>query len=186
MDQHTEFIKNKSWSDNYNDQLKDILKENMSNLLTVYNATPKEDMKFGTDLVLKINGGTSVAVRIRRNITYRDVTIRSKLPSGYKTELDKIKAGHVDWYLYAWTDENYKIVSYIIFDVNKLRLSGILNKKRSITMNGDGTGFISIDLQELQSINSIKRLYNLEIKQTKIYNSKNIFSGKQLSFNSFI
>ncbi len=78
-------------------------------------ATPDEDQNHATDLVLETKVG-AMAMRLRKvegRIAdptipwWSDVTIRSRLPSGKPTELQKLTDPNCDvrWYLYGWFDE---------------------------------------------------------------------------------
>ena len=103
------------------------------------------------ELSFKINSG-DIAVRIRRDTNFRDITIRA-FNNGHKTELDKIREGYCDWYLYIWTQNN-RIVEWIFLDVNLIRASGLFNNDRKVTMNKDNcTGFIIYTIYELSNIN---------------------------------
>jgi hypothetical protein len=113
-------------------------------------------MKQATDFVASVKGGT-IAVRIRRNVAshYRDLTVRSKRLNGRETELQKIKNGYADFYLYIWTF-NDNILDWWLVDVGKMRTSGILEKSRPERWNKDkGSAFVWFTKPELQSIGAL-------------------------------
>ena len=138
-----------SWADKHMKQIIALLKDNAHRLLSVQMASPEEDMKQATDLVIEVVGGR-ILVRIRRPyFKYRDLTIRSWRQNGAKTELAKIQEGFGDWYLYVWTGDAEKFTDWMLVDMATLRESGLL-EDRKITYNHDGlTGFIAISSVEL-------------------------------------
>lgn len=143
------------WADQYLPQIKVILALNAIHLLEIETASPDEDTKEATDIIVKVSGG-KVAVRIRKPTPKRDLTLRCWRASGVKTELQKIKEGFCRWYLYVWTNRKGKIQDYILVDLNKLRESKILNKSFTVINNFDGeTGFIAIPYTDLEAAGCI-------------------------------
>lgn len=120
-----------------------------------------KDTKEATDVVVD-SKGSDIALRVREpNIKFRDITIRNKSFGGGETEIDKMRKGYGDWYLYGWGNGNGKVVEYVLLDIEKIReyqlfdmtLSGM---KRSVIPNKDGrTNFISIDIAELDLIGAV-------------------------------
>jgi hypothetical protein len=112
--------------------------------------TTEEDLTQATDLVA-LSSGASFAVRIRRcgyDKRYKDLTIRS-YNHGNRTEIDKLRAGYGDYYLYCWTDCDSELISsYWLIDLAKLRAANLLDKKTQMS-NHDGTGFIYISRKQL-------------------------------------
>lgn len=148
-----EFDKNWNWQLNFLDEIKDILKKQSMYIVDVQVANPDEDMKQSTDFKINITAG-DVAVRIRRDTPFRDFTIRAKKGNSI-TEIDKLRKGYCDWYLYLWTKKN-KIVDWILIDINKMRDTGLLSEQRAVIMNKDGyTGFVTYTIDELESHNCI-------------------------------
>lgn len=144
------FKENYEWGINFIEQIKNILKSQLAHLVVIEVASPEEDMKQSTDMIIRLKAG-NVAVRIRRDIPYRDFTIRAYC-NGYKTELHKLREGFCDWYLYAWTKEEI-IIDWVIIDINKMRNHGLLNEDKRIKMNFDNrTGFIIYELKELENV----------------------------------
>jgi hypothetical protein len=145
---------NKAWSDQYVEQIISILKANSAHILQIEVASEDKDTHQATDMTIKIVGG-DVAVRVRRNTKFRDLTIRSSLSSGSKTELQKIQEGFADWYLYAWT-VNGQISEWILVNMDQLRRSGLIYRNRQQTQNHDGkSSFVSIPIAELRLNNCI-------------------------------
>jgi len=124
----------------------DVLKQNAMHLLSVQVASEQRDLKKATDLVITIEGG-DVAVRIRRpgfRGKYRDLTIRSWRHSQATTELEKIRGGFCDWYLYGWSDGKDGLDDWFLVDLKQLRACGLLNDP-PFKLNPDGrTGFVYI------------------------------------------
>lgn len=136
-------------SDAYLPAFKDILEKNSMNFLSMKVSDEHKDMKEATDMIIKIEGG-DVALRVRdASIKYRDLTIRSRTKFGGKTELQKLKEGFGDWYLYGWGRQRI-IEEYVLVDLDRMRDFKILDKNRKEIPNGDGTYFVNIDLGELE------------------------------------
>ncbi len=157
---NSEFDANWNWQSSFIEDVKTILKSQAMHIIDIQVATPEEDMKQATDLKIKITAG-DVAVRIRRNIPWRELTIRAKSGNS-KTEIHKLREGYGDWYLYLWTEEN-KIKEWILVDINKMRKEGLLQEQRPIQMNKDGyTGFVKYTIDELEHSDCIvaKHLLN--------------------------
>ena len=72
---NAEFNRNWDWQLNLMDDIKNILKSQAMYIVDIQIANEEEDMKYSTDLKIKITAG-DVAVRIRRDTPYRDFTIR--------------------------------------------------------------------------------------------------------------
>jgi hypothetical protein len=125
-------------------------------------STPKMDMKESTDALVKVNGGEyAIALRVRRpeQDGWRDLTIRS-YNGGHKTELQKIKEGNCDFYLYAWTSyESAKdgtFSDWVFIDLNIMRLLGIFDEDWDERKNKDGiTAFVVKDIWELMELDAI-------------------------------
>ena len=144
---------NRAWADQYTEQVIALLVSNAAHIVNVEVAPQYQDAHYATDMIIQVVGGC-VAVRIRRDTEHRDLTIRSTLPSGAKTELQKIQEGFADWYLYAWT-RNGQICEWILVDLNRLRTSGTIYVQRPEIPNGDGTFFVAIPVAELLANNCI-------------------------------
>ncbi len=144
----SEFERDMAWSDVWLPQVADILRSNAMHLVSVTRASDTDDMNHATDMVVQIEGG-QVAVRLRRPYYhFRDLTIRS-VRKGHETELAKIQRGFARWYLYGWTNDSC-INEWMLVDLDKLRVSGLLDG-RETRMNKDGeTGFIAIPFEELR------------------------------------
>lgn len=148
-----EFNTNWDWQLQHIAQIKQILKSQAAHIVKVEVASPEADMKRATDLEIHITGGC-VAVRIRRDIPYRDLTIRAKNGNS-KTEIHKLREGYADWYLYAWTTNN-KVSEWVLVDLSVMRTKGLFDESRPVIMNKDGyTGFIIYTLKELNNCGAI-------------------------------
>jgi len=87
-------------------------------------ASLKEDLKQATDLVLP--DGTAIGCRLRRSVIairfQHQFLLRAELPTGSKTELDKILSGYGDIYFYGFIDKLEKeIESWFIGDLDVFR-----------------------------------------------------------------
>lgn len=134
------------------DEIKKILIQNSMHFIGVRTATPNEDMRQATDLVVTVQDG-DIAVRIRRSgyrSKYRDLTIRS-YNNGCRTELDKIKEGWGRWYLYLWECTENNICDWILADLNKVRELNLLENRKEIPNTDKTTRFISISADELRN-----------------------------------
>ncbi len=96
-------------------------------------------------MIVQVSGG-SVALRAREpSCQFRDFTIRTRSRYGYETEIDKLRKGFCDWYLYGWGDGIDTILEYILVDLDKVRNLELLEMQIwKIGRNTDGTEFIII------------------------------------------
>lgn len=148
------FADNWRWQEQQYSLIEKVLLRNAMHLIKIDVASQQDDMQRATDFVVTMRGG-AVAVRIRKDTKYRDFTIRAKMASGYKTELDKLRQGFGDFYLYLWT-EHGALVEYWLMDLHRLRASGMLDGERNIKWNVDrGSAFIALSLAELQNAGAI-------------------------------
>jgi hypothetical protein len=172
----------RQWADSYEDQVLRILTELMPHLVMLYVASDEKDMKQATDFEVRMKGG-AIAVRLRRTkkCRWRDLTIRTHRDTGSKTELAKIKEGYAFRYFYGWIDENGIIVEWMLVDLNKVRSSKLLDKKRQEIPNKDengnldGTYFIAIPKDELREAGCLivefpplQRNVNIQVSQEDI------------------
>ncbi len=120
----------------------------LSHFAEVHDAPIEVDRKHATDLTLKITGG-DIAARLRFFCNQRDLTIRAHRDNGMKTELAKIQEGFAYRYFYGWVDASRIISEWILVDLDKVRMAGLLGRERRLIPNGDGTHFIAIATKEL-------------------------------------
>ena len=144
------------WADQYIPFVKATLKKYAMHIVDFEVAPIDKDMTEGTDMVVRVSGG-DVAVRIRRDdCRFRDLTIRAWRKSGAKTEIDKIRAGHIDFYLYCWTDkEDGLIRDYILVDINIARDSGLFDDGSLILNPDKRTGFYPYSIQRLEEVGAL-------------------------------
>lgn len=140
----------RSWSDKYLPQVKQILLSNARSLLNMREGTFREDTRESTDLkVLVVDGGT-IAVRLRKpSCSFRDLTIRAMHPRADTTEIHKIREGFGRWYFYGWVDDNNIIAEWILVDLDLFRDSGMAAEEREYIINPDGTEFHSYSIAEV-------------------------------------
>ncbi len=136
----------------YKDDYLEILKRHPQYFFSMRQATPSQDMKEGFDYALSIDK-TDIPVRNRKHkyLSYGDFTIRSKSYYGFETEIDKIRKGFGDIYLYAWkTEDESSIHTYMLIDLNEFRNSGLSDQIRMPMSNPDKTQFFHYSISELR------------------------------------
>lgn len=132
------------WSDGYLPEVRRILAENSLALFQFRIASAQQDMNHATDMLITTCGNLAIAVRVRRGeYRYRDLTIRAVRTSGAMTELEKIRAGNGDFYLYGWTFGK-RIPEWMLVNLQRLRASGLLNRYTPIRNRDGATAFIAI------------------------------------------
>jgi hypothetical protein len=136
----------------FNSKIARVLNKNTHLFSSFTKSTPKQDMQEGFDAIFTLPD-IKIPIRIRKKkyLSFRDITIRSKLDTGSRTEIDKIRDGCGDYYFYAWETKNRNsFVAYVIFDINKFVKSGRIDKPSSEDVdNKDGTYFNGYDLGDL-------------------------------------
>jgi hypothetical protein len=106
-----------------------ILQQHAMKIVRIDFATAQQDTKQATDLAITVAGG-AVGVRVRTyaSATHpkrrRDFTIRCKSTYGFATEIDKLRLGWGDFYLYAWEDCSGDLHEYMLLDLGKVRTGG--------------------------------------------------------------
>ena len=147
------FRNNWIFSEQHIGEVKKILKSQAMHIVNSEVATPEDDMKHSTDLKVTVTAG-DIAVRIRRDTGFRDLTIRAKSGNA-RTEIHKLRDGFAQWYLYAWT-KNGKISEWILVSIEAMRTAGLLSESRPVKMNTDNyTGFVCYQFWELESANAL-------------------------------
>lgn len=150
------FQTNFDWQQCYLPQVSKILRLHAGYFVDFVISNEEQDTRQATDMVLTVSGAGTFAVRIRRpDCVYRDFTIRSQSRGGGKTELEKLREGWGNWYLYAWCDQRDQLSEWVLVDLHCLRESGLLERKRREQPNGDGTFFIAIPVPELRTAESV-------------------------------
>jgi hypothetical protein len=145
-------------------QVKRILNK-QAHIITKFDiANEIQDRTEGFDAELNA-GGSKIAIRIRNNefLKYHDITIRTKVVSGNLTEIDKIRKGCGDFYLYAWLTKSGKgIHSYVIFDIKKFVSTGMIDKPSTKDIsNNDGSYFNTYSMIDMMKAGVIKIFENL-------------------------
>lgn len=127
-------------------------------------ATKDEDTQQGFDAVFSFPD-VKIPVRVRTYsaVKYLDFTVRSLMTSG-DTEIDKLKKGFGDYYLYAWETQNgLSIGRYMILNLNQFRKTDVINyPARKDVDNGDGTKFNVYCIDKLLKNNVVVVFENLE------------------------
>lgn len=150
------YRQDRAWADACTSQLISILTPWMAHLAEIVIAPVEQDNKQATDYTINPKGST-IAARIRRpDCSYRDLTIRSRRANGAETELSKLKKGYASRYFYAWTDKDFKIIAWMLLNLDIARDAGLLERawperanKDPKTKQPDGTYFISIPIRAL-------------------------------------
>jgi len=133
------------WADGYLPEVKRLLALNAMSIFKFEVASFQDDVKRATDMLVSVSGTKAIAVRIRSDGYWqRDLTLRAQRSSGITTELEKIKAGNGDYYLYGWA-KGFAVPEWMLVDLAMLRGSGLLNRQWKSIPNKDGiTRFIAI------------------------------------------
>jgi len=140
-------------------ELTAILRRHAMSVVRFDVADSEQDTKQATDLTITLTGG-AVGVRVRRYAStsnqYRDWTIRCRSQWGYATEIDKLRAGWGDFYLYAWEDADKRLTEYMLLDLAQVRSQGLLephNRYMAHPIHNkgqhDNTAFYAIPAAEL-------------------------------------
>lgn len=163
---NTNFQPNFNWQDGYLPQVESIVKRNAQHMITFRKGTHIEDTKQSTDMVMRVEAGVDIAVRIRRhNCNYRDLTIRSKSWGNGETEIDKLRKGFGDWYVYAWANFNNILDEWMLINLHTLRNTLLKSPRRTI-MNPDGrTGFMNYSIEELYNAGALTAAHLLRQKR---------------------
>jgi hypothetical protein len=140
-------------------QVIEILRRHAADVVQFEIATDEQDTKQATDFVVKTTIGR-IAVRVRRNIKYRDLTIRTRAMYGGRTEIDKLRDGWGDMFLYCWQDSNNDLSEYMLVDIHKMRQVGMLEESYMMHLpeisNNDGTWFCPFPFDSLYGAGCIK------------------------------
>lgn len=116
------WLANKQWSDKFLPEIKMIL-----GLHLIGEPPIEEDCERNTDLIVLRMEAVRIACRIRRYNYFcrypNDITIRSKVPSGAKTELTKIIEGWGDYFFYGFSDEQeQRLIAWRLCNLSAFRL----------------------------------------------------------------
>lgn len=129
-------------------------------LVDIENATPEEDMKEATDLVIRPLG-LAIAVRVRKGeIVGRhglDWSIRAR-SKGYKTEVHKmVEQGYGDLMFTGWCNEGENTIKFwAIVDLNILRAGKKSGELRMVENdNRDGTAGEYVKLADIEEIGGV-------------------------------
>lgn len=154
------YKENRAFADNWNPALSQIITENIATIATVKAAAHVADKRTCTDFVVTTSSGNTIAARIRRpdvSAKFRDFTLRAKA-GGARTELEKIRDGYGDWFIYAWTGDRGAVIDWMLVDLNKMRSSGLLATDRKVIDNTDGeTGFVAFKRSELRAADCLAK-----------------------------
>ena len=114
------FEESKRWADQFMPEIKTIL-----GLYLIGEASEEDDMKRNTDLIVLKMDGVRIAVRVRKKgyaEMYGDeFTIRTKRPSGTKTEIDKIIEGWGDYFFYGHEGEALNLSAWALCNLKVFR-----------------------------------------------------------------
>ena len=152
------FAENKAWADTFYDQQIQILNDCLPDLdfnkvkrreVSVNCAGAYDDQNLATDVL--VIGSLRIALRVRRGSSniYHDIALRSQLPSGNRTEVDKIQSGLGDYYLYCWTADGINVTEWILIDLDRFRE----NMDQCLSVydhyNDDGSAFNTYSISEM-------------------------------------
>lgn len=144
------YTENRRWSDAFIPAIKQIVGP-----LLLEESSFEVDTKQAADLVVLNARDKAIACRVRRP-GYADsygyeFTIRAKLDSGTKTELEKIIDGFGDWMFYGHADpDGMNVCRWMVINLPALRAAIIRRQASAIKQNnGDGTHFVAFDVRNL-------------------------------------
>lgn len=151
------YCTNREWSDRLIPQIKRIVGP-----FLLEPANFELDAKQATDLIVLNARDIRIAARVRRpgfatRFPY-EFTIRSHVPSGYKTEITKVINGFGDWFFYGHADEETKISRWFLVDLSAFRaalIRGKVSLEKKEVENGDGTKFLAFDVRDFPDNPSI-------------------------------
>jgi hypothetical protein len=145
----------------------EILHRHSRLIFSISQSSEEQDMKEGFDYFLSFNK-VNIAVRNRGYYyldKFGDFTIRSRSMNGGKTEIDKIREGCGDIYLYVWQNKKgTNLHTYLLIDLNKFRDSGLADKDKKYVKNTDGTCFFSYTIQELYRADCVLALNKFRLE----------------------
>lgn len=164
---NTDFKSNFAFQDGYMQQIESIVKRNAQHMITTRLASKIEDSQQSTDMVMQVDAGVTIAIRIRRpNCHFRDLTIRSQSWGNGKTELDKLREGWGDWYVYAWANTQGILDEWMLVNIHTMRNAGLLGKDKSERSNKDGrTAFVNYTIKELYDSSALTAAHLLREKR---------------------
>ena len=118
----SDWQKDKRWSDKFIPEIKRNLGE-----FLIGEPEPEEDAERNTDLIILKLDSVRIASRIRTfkffEMAKNEFTVRSKRPSGVKTELAKIIEGWGDYFFYGFASESESgLYAWRILSLNVFRL----------------------------------------------------------------
>lgn len=145
------YTSNKEWSDKFLPTIKAILGEHL-----IVESSLEIDRHQATDLIVLNARNLAIACRVRRpgfaaKYPYQ-FTLRSRIPSGKDTELQKITNGWGDYLFYghAVSQTQTSLNPWFIINLKSWRSHMIRRHRSSIQYgqqpNSDGTAFVWFDL----------------------------------------
>lgn len=144
-----DYIFNKPWSDQFRGRIRVILEQNRNVLIPkrqqsrIITAPLEDDLHYNTDFIEERISETRIACRIRRAKFQNylgEITIRSRLPSGVKTELAKIIDGYGDYMLYGYASpDEQRIVNWTLGDLDVFRVEYAKGMRGRLMTNKDGS-----------------------------------------------
>ena len=145
-----DYADQRAWSDQFIPDIRRIVGRHLLN-----EAPERLDRLEATDLMMLNARDRRIAARVRRNWASQrypnQFTLRSRIPSGGKTELAKIIEGKGDWMFYGFADESDSTVErWMLLDLNVFR-SALIRRHSSPIRCGDmhmsdGTSFKWFDV----------------------------------------
>jgi hypothetical protein len=110
--------RDKAWADTLNPVIERIIRSQAGRLISISATGKYEDQQLAQDYRI---GGANIASRFRRaeKCGWRDMTLRWSRPSQVRMEIDKIRQGHVHWYLYGWAFQS-GAVDWMLVDCRKI------------------------------------------------------------------
>lgn len=151
------FERDKEWADAHLDEIYRVVRDVGGEIVTVTPSSFERDTTEAIDYDIVVAAG-HMSCRIRRNRRERDLTMTTRRPSGVTPEADKITAGSVRWYLYAWAEAG-RFVDWMFVDLDVLRRERLIDQAldRHQTRCCDGSKFLFIPFGDLARAGAILR-----------------------------
>lgn len=155
----------KKWSDQFIPEIKSVLGQYL-----IGEAPVEEDALRNTDLITLSMAPMRIACRVRREKHYmegdrrNEFTFRTKVPSGNKTELEKVMEGWGDYFFYGFGGDDKRLIGWTICNLAMYRHWANEMARRfncrvcgNTYPNGDGTWFEAFNWSQIPGVISLPK-----------------------------
>ncbi|HYP25029.1 MAG TPA: hypothetical protein VEV43_15785 [Actinomycetota bacterium] len=123
-----DFERNKAWADGHRAEIQKVLRQVAARHLEVDTSSFERDTQDAIDYEVAMRE-RNVACRVRHVTScggLRELTLGTSLRGSW-SEVMKLAKGHVDWYLYAWSDDD-RFVDWMVVDVPRVLAEGLIDR----------------------------------------------------------